>query len=259
MKDLFGLEKLPGLTALTLNLGGSQVKDLSGLELTKLASFSINLRDSPIQSLSALKDLTSVKDLELITPASLLPSFQPDEKLRGATKLTLAITSTDQHIAIPPGSNRLAHSIEPRGRGEGTRTAKTTGCQLASTKAIRSLNPEQGAVGMSCVPIVAVRQLKILDREPSKSSRTATGFAPPNRALSTIPSTSYPRRTQPHTASAVRAPSLGRGKKHSSPGGFQDLPVLRIALAAVGALSASASHFLRHRHADIVVIICCIS
>ena len=113
---------------------------------------------------------------------------------------------------------------------------------------------------MSCVPIVAVRQLKLLrpgshrqsqphrDRLCSAESRTLYYsfdiLIHEGRSLIQLP------------LSERRA--FGRGKKHSSPGGFQDLPVLRIALAAVGALSASASHF-RHRHADIVVIICCIS
>ena len=50
-----------------------------------------------------MKNIAGLNNLELLTPASLLGSFKPDEKMRGVTKLTIALTPTDQRIEIRPG------------------------------------------------------------------------------------------------------------------------------------------------------------
>jgi hypothetical protein len=89
------------------------VQNLSVLgKLTGLTSLAMDLAESQIQSLSALKDRAKIEDLRIEVSPLLLASFPDDAKLRGATELTLIFKgAADQRVTIPHGFKHVSLAL----------------------------------------------------------------------------------------------------------------------------------------------------
>ncbi len=93
--NLIGLEKLKGLTSLSLNLSDSQIKSLAGLEQLKgLTSLQLFARDSQIKSLAGLEQLKGLTSLSLDLSRTEVKSLAELEKLKGLTSLSLDLFGT---------------------------------------------------------------------------------------------------------------------------------------------------------------------
>jgi DNA-binding winged helix-turn-helix (wHTH) protein len=84
------LSNAKALTALSLDLRNSQVKDLAELgELSNLKSLTLVLSDSPVTSLTGLEDIKGLTSLTLYLGSSKIQSLAGLEKLDGLTSLVL--------------------------------------------------------------------------------------------------------------------------------------------------------------------------
>jgi hypothetical protein len=90
--SLAGLEQLKGLTSLSLDLGNSKLTSLAGLEkLTRLTRLSLGLGNSPVTSLAGLEQLKGLTSLSLDLSNSKVTSLAGLEKLSGLTTLLLRL------------------------------------------------------------------------------------------------------------------------------------------------------------------------
>jgi hypothetical protein len=93
--NLVGLEKLTGLTSLTVNVNGIIVPNLPGLEkLTGLTSLTLDLRGSEVQDLSGLGKLTRLTSLTLSGNVSDSMKLSELDQLRRLTSLTLDLNGS---------------------------------------------------------------------------------------------------------------------------------------------------------------------
>jgi internalin A len=93
---LVGLDKLKGLSSLSLGLTYSNVTSLSGLEnLKSLKVMSLDLRASKVTSLAPLEELKGLASLQLKLGNSKVKSLAPLAQLEGLTSLSLDLASSE--------------------------------------------------------------------------------------------------------------------------------------------------------------------
>jgi len=92
--SLAGFEHINGLNSLTLGLSGSQVTNLAGLERLKhLSSLALDLSDSQVTNLAGLEQLKGLNSLTLDLSRSQITNLAGLEQLKNLNSLTLTLDS----------------------------------------------------------------------------------------------------------------------------------------------------------------------